>query len=66
MFVRSDTPTAYNFSVGDEVRSGASIGTVVTLDADEVTMGIVWNDGDGGVINYPLDATYIEKRMPWE
>ena len=65
MFVRRDTPTETCFAVGDEVRSGASIGTVVALDADEVTMGIVWNDGDG-VITYPLDATYIRKAFPWE
>lgn len=58
------------FSVGDVVRSGHSEtkGTVVSVDATTCTMSVVWEDGDGGAIVYPLDAVFLHKvvRFPWE
>jgi hypothetical protein len=58
-------PEPARFAVGDAVYSGAWRGDVVSVDADEATMGIVWMDGDGPII-YPLDATYLRKALPWE
>ena len=60
------TPEPAGYAVGDTVYSDACRGTVVSVDAAEATMGIVWSDGDGGAITYPIDATYLRKAMPWE
>lgn len=54
------------FAVGDRVFSEDTAGRVVSVDAEQATMGVVWSDGGGGVITYPLDATYLRKGMPWE
>lgn len=68
MFFRSDAPTETNFTVDDEVYSGdsPSSGRVVSVDCVARTFEIKWADGDGGAITYPLDATYIRKKLPWE
>lgn len=54
------------YAVGDTVCSGDCRGTVVTVDAEKTTMGIVWSDGDEYPITYPMDASYLRKKMPWE
>lgn len=67
MFPWGDAPDPFQrpaWTEGETVYSGASRGTVVSVD--ETTMGIVWDDGDGGVIVYPVDADYLRKKMPWE
>lgn len=55
-----------SYAVGDTVYSGDIAGRVVSLDSEHGTIGIVWSDGDGGAITYPVDATYLRKAMPWE
>jgi len=70
MFPWGDTPAeipgpdAPAYAVGDAVYSGDCRGTVVSVDAD--TIAIVWSDGDGGAIIYPVEASYLRKAMPWE
>lgn len=67
VFPWSDAQAPY--VVGDTVYSGASRGTVVSVDATEVTMGIIWTDSYNDELNeitYPLDATYVRKAFPWE
>ena len=59
-------PNAPSYAVGDAVYSGAERGTVVSVDAEQATMGIVWEDSVYGAITYPLDATYLRKALPWE
>jgi len=54
------------FRLGSVVYSGDAKGTVVSVDAAAGTMGVIWSDGDGGAIIYPLDATYLRGPMPWE
>ena len=57
------------FSVGDRVASdnGKSAGTVTQVSVVVAPiMAIVWDDGDGGEIIYPLDAPYIRRAYPWE
>lgn len=54
------------YAVGDVVYSGDCRGTVVAVDADKATMGVVWSDGDEYPITYPMDASYLRKKMPWE
>ena len=44
----------------------ATAGAVVSVDHEHGTMGVVWSDGDGGAITYPVDATYLRKAWPWE
>jgi hypothetical protein len=56
------TPPAY--AVGDTVYSDATAGTVVAVGADAIS--VVWSDGDGGAIVYPIDATYLRRKLPWE
>jgi len=58
----SHAPTP--FQRHETVYSGTSRGTVVAVDEEQATVGIVWEDGDGGVIVYPIDAAYIRKAMP--
>ena len=60
-------PAPVPFAVGDVIFSGSSPepGTVVAVDADQVTMAVKWRDV-GGPILYPLDATFLRKAMPWE
>lgn len=68
MFPWGDAQTTFGHAVGDTVYSDGSPepGRVVSVDAETATMGIVWSGSDGGTITYPLDATYIRKKMPWE
>lgn len=54
------------YAVGDVVYSGQSRGSVVSLDAEHATISVVWEDGDGGAIIYPTDATYLRRKYPWE
>ena len=69
MSIWSDPPddvqrqTAY--AVGDTVYSGDSPepGTIVSVDADEATLGIDWGEGP---IVYPIDAPYLRRKFPWE
>lgn len=61
-----DAPTTAAYAVGDVVCSGDCRGVVVAVDADKATMGVVWSDGDEYPITYPMDASYLRKRMPWE
>lgn len=71
MSIWSDAPDALPgqpaFAVGDIIFSGSSPepGTVVAVDADQVTMAVKWRDV-GGPILYPLDAAFLRKAMPWE
>jgi hypothetical protein len=53
MYPWGDAPTKteeqkHAFTVGETVYSGDCAGTVVTVDADKATMGIVWSDSDDG------------------
>jgi hypothetical protein len=62
----SSTTQAALYAVGDIVYSGRERGTVVTVDADKATMGVVWEDSDDGKpITYPMDADYLSKEFPW-
>lgn len=58
------------FKVGDELYSNVDKGRVVEVDAEANTMRVSWDDGAGGVITYPMDASYLEEqppeKMPWE
>jgi hypothetical protein len=55
------------YAVGDTVYSGDCRGTVVAVDEDKATMGVVWSDSDDGKpITYPIDASYLRKKMPWD
>lgn len=60
----ASTQTA-SYAVGDAVYSGECRGTVVAVDADKATMGVIWNDGDSE-ITYPMDASYLRKGLPWQ
>lgn len=53
------------YAVGEPIYSGNHRGTVVSVDAGAATMGIIWCDGDSA-INYPIDASYLRKALPWE
>jgi hypothetical protein len=35
-------------------------------ETGDFLMAVVWDDGDGKEIIYPVDATYLRKAMPWE
>lgn len=61
-----DAPAAPAHAVGDTIYSGNTAGRVVSVDTEQATMGVVWSDGDGGAITYPMDATYLRKAFPWE
>lgn len=58
-----DLPKTYK--TGDAVYSGDCRGTVVSVDAANTTISVVWSDGTGA-ITYPADATYLRKAFPWE
>ncbi len=66
MYPWCDTQTVQSatYAVGDPVYSGRERGTVVTVDATKTTMAIMWDDGDGSAIVYPMDAGYLSK-FPW-
>ena len=66
VFPWGDTQAVVAYAVGDIVYSGGTAGSVVSVDAEARTFAIVWDDGDGGPICYPLDAPYLRKKMPWE
>jgi hypothetical protein len=69
MYPWGDTSTVQKacFAVGDAIHSGRCRGTVVTMDTDKATMGVVWEDSDDGKpITYPLDADYLSKEFPWQ
>ena len=53
------------YAVGDAIYSGRERGTVVAVDAEKATVGVVWEDSDDGKpITYPMDADYLS-RFPW-
>ena len=55
------------YAAGDTICSGGCRGTVVTVDAEKATMGVVWADSDDEKpITYPMDADYLSKRLPWQ
>ena len=54
------------YAPGDAIYSGDCRGSVVSVDASAGTMAVVWSDGDGGAITYPLEAEYLRKKFPWE
>lgn len=60
-----DQHTVYRYAVGDTVCSGDCRGAVVSVDAEQATMGVVWSDGDGTIV-YPTDAEFLRKVFPWE
>lgn len=69
VFPWSDAPGPPVYAVGDAICNSyqpPSRGTVVSVDAETATMGVKWDDGDGGAIVYPTNATYLRKAMPWE
>ena len=57
---------AHKWKVGSSVYSGASRGTVVSVDEANGVISVEWLDGDYGPIKYPIDATYLKGPMPWE
>lgn len=68
VFPWSDAPEPPRFSVGDAVANNykpPSIGTIISVDTENAVMGINWH-GETGVINYPVDATYLRKIFPWD
>jgi hypothetical protein len=73
MFPWSDTPgpeATPAYAVGNRVCNSykpPSYGTVVSVDDENATMGVKWDDGSYP-ITYPMDATYLKKeeRFPWE
>lgn len=58
------------FKVGDELYSHVDRGRVVEVNAETGHMKVRWDDGDGGTITYPMDASYLEEdppeKMPWQ
>jgi hypothetical protein len=52
--------------LGGAIYSGDTGGRIVSMDYANGTMGVVWSDGDGGEITYPLDADYLRSAFPWE
>lgn len=59
------------YAVGGTVYSGDCRGAVVSVDAKQGTMGVVWEDANTELdrdpsITYPIDATYLRKALPWE
>ena len=63
------TPAA-RFAVGDIVTPEPydTPGTVSAVDVEACTVSVVWSDGDGGAIVYPLDASFLKKakvNLPW-
>jgi hypothetical protein len=66
MQIRGDAQEPQSHAVGDKVRSGATTGTVVSVDAERQVMQVLWGDADYGPITYPLHAEWIERVFPWE
>lgn len=67
VFPWSDPPAASDYAVGDAIYSGDCRGTVVHVSTVVAPLiSVVWSDGDGGEIIYPMNATYLRKAMPWE
>ena len=66
MFPWSDTPETPKYAVGDTVFSGDTAGRVVSVDTEHHLIAIVWSDGDGGAIRYPVEATFLRRAYPWE
>lgn len=55
-----------SYAVGDRVRSGDQLGTVVSVGGDDYpTISVEWSK-DQRPITYPADAPYLRKAMPWE
>lgn len=55
------------YAVGDTIFSGTCRGTVTQVSTIVARIiSVVWSDGDGGEIIYPMDATYLRKGLPWE
>jgi len=59
---------ASRFTMGDRIFSGASRGKVADVDTSGTyaLISVVWDDGNGGEIVYPMDADYLRKALPWE
>lgn len=56
-----------SYAVGDAIYSGSCRGIVTHVSTVVARLvSVVWSDGDGGEIIYPMDATYLRKGMPWE
>jgi hypothetical protein len=68
VFPWSDPPEVEpTYAVGDAIYSGACRGTVVHVsNVVAPLISVVWSDGDGGAIIYPMNASYLRKAMPWE
>lgn len=66
VFPWGDAP-APAYAVGDVVYSGSCRGRVVQVSTVIAPLiSVVWSDGDGGEIIYPMNATYLRKGYPWE
>lgn len=65
MHVRSNAPSTAAFALGDAIYSGDCRGTVVAVDEEKATLGVIWSDGDSP-ITYPMDADYLRRGFPWE
>lgn len=67
MFPWCHSHDSQTYAVGDTVYSGDCRGTVVAVDAEKATLGVVWSDSnDGKPITYPMDASYLRKGLPWQ
>lgn len=68
----SDAPEPTRFAVGDLVYSepyADVTGTVVHVSTVVAPLvSIVWSDGNGGAIIYPMNAPYLIKveKLPWQ
>lgn len=68
----SQPPEPARFAVGDTVYSepyADVTGTVVSVSTVVAPLvSIVWSDGNGGAIIYPMDASYLKKveKLPWQ
>ena len=59
------------FKVGDVLSSGVDTGRVIKVDAAANTIEVLWDEGEGGTITYPMEASYLVapnemEKMPWE
>lgn len=66
MFPWRNAQTIQPYAMGDKIRSGDSTGKIVSVDEASGHIGVIWSDGDGGVIVYPLEVEFSTKVMPWE
>jgi hypothetical protein len=64
----SDASKPQRFAVGDTVVAEPydTPGTVTAVGA--TTVNIVWSDGDGGAIVYPVEASFLKpvRKLPWQ